>query len=1058
MRMYLRWMLALLSFCAVQAQEVSPSLFNGLNWRLIGPFRGGRAVAVTGIPGGGSTFFMGAVDGGIWKTTDAGTVWAPIFDGQPVASIGALEVAPSDPQVLYAGTGESDIRSDLASGDGVYKSTDGGATWKNIGLQDTRQISRIAIDPRDPNTVFVAALGHAYAGNPERGVFKSRDGGQTWKKVLYKGPTVGAADLAIAPDAPDVLLAAMWEAHRPPWSTYAPLTGPGSGLYRSIDGGETWQQLSGNGLPAGHLGRIGVAIARGTHAKRMYAAIEADPKSAGIYRSDDGGNSWARVNSDARVTSRAWYFNCITVDPNDPDVLYIPNVAFYKLSDGGKTLSIVRGAPGGDDYHQVWIDPANSAHMVLGTDQGTTVTLNGGKTWSTWYNQPTAQFYHVITDNAFPYHVYGAQQDSGTAATASQTDHGEIDSRDWFSVGGSESGYIAPDPRNPDVFYISGTFGELVRSDRRTMQNQNIAPWPMPPTLATPMPERKYRDPWTPVLVFSPVQPNALYLGTQYVMKTLDGGLHWQKISPDLTGVKPDVHLSGPQPANPVQAMECGYGVVYTIAPSPLHAGEIWVGSDTGLIHLTRNAGASWSDVTPQGVDAWSKITQIEVSHFTPGEAYAAVDRHRLDDMRPYLFRTRDYGKTWTPIVNGIGEHAFLNSIREDPKRKGLLFAGTEFGVYVSFDDGEHWLSLQRNLPVTSIRDLAIHDNDLIAATHGRAFWVLDDIAPLRQMGDKVVNAEMWLYRPSRALRMTSANFTGTPLPPEEPQAQNPPRGAYIDYYLRKDANAEVALDILDAQGKTVRHYSSRQKPPAAPHDAPIAPRWFPKPQELSEHAGMHRFLWDLRYGRTGETTPGDDDEEEQRWRGPLVLPGRYRVRLTIGGEQLTQPLDVAMDPRTHVSSAVLAIQFRWAQRAFEDMIHARRAAAELHGFQTQIDKERTQMKPGQQSLSDALSAAGNQSGTLLTGTKQGSEDGMQALSRQLTVVLNSLESADRLPPAQLIELYRQAAAMLKTRLAAWDEMKRSVLPGLNRQLQDAGMTPIQIAEIEEEAEESLAR
>jgi hypothetical protein len=504
--------------------------------------------------------------------------------------------------------------------------------------------------------------------------------------------------------------------------------------------------------------------------------------------------------------------------------------------------------------------------------------------------------------------------------------------------------------------------------------------------------------------------------------------------------------------------MDSGYGVVYTIAPSPLHAGEIWAGSDTGLIHLTRNGGVTWSNVTPNGVDSWSKITQIDVSHFTPGEAYAAVDRHRLDDMRPYLFRTRDYGKTWAPIVNGIGEHAFLNAIREDPKRKGLLFAGTEFGVYVSFDDGEHWLGLQRNLPVTSIRDLAIHDNYLIVATHGRAFWVLDDIAPLRQLGEKVASSEMWLYRPSRALRMTSANFTGTPLPPEEPQAQNPPRGAYIDYYLRNDTNAEVALDILDAQGKTVRHYSSRQKPPAAPHDAPIAPRWFPKPQELSERAGMHRFIWDLRYGRTGEMTPGDDDEEDQRWRGPLVLPGRYRVRLTVAGQQLTQPLDVVMDPRTHVTSAVLAIQFRWAQRAFDDMISARRAAAELHGFQTEIDRERAQLKPDQHTLSDALNAAGKQSGTLLAGTKQGSEGGLQALSRQLTVVLNSLEGADRLPPAQLLELYRQAAALLKTRLADWNRMKQTALPALNRQLQDAGLTPIQIAAIEDQAEESLAR
>ncbi|MDQ6734041.1 MAG: hypothetical protein M3Z35_07985, partial [Nitrospirota bacterium] len=464
----------------------------------------------------------------------------------------------------------------------------------------------------------------------------------------------------------------------------------------------------------------------------MYATIDA--KEGGLYRSDDAGDTWTRVNRDPRITSRGWYFSSITTDPNDPDVVYIPNVAFYKMSEGGKTLSIVRGAPGGDDYHQVWIDPANSLHMVLATDQGTTVTLDGGQTWSTWYNQPTAQFYHVITDNAFPYHVYGTQQDSGTAALPSRTNHGQIDSRDWFSVGGSESGYIAPDPRDPNIIYVAGTDGEVSRFDRRMMQSQNIAPWPTS-AFSLEVGQRKYRDPWTPVLVFSPLQHNALYLGTQYVMKTLDGGLHWQKISPDLTGdSRSDIHDKPEGRVTIENAKRLGYGVVYTIAPSPVNSAEIWAGSDTGLVHLTRNAGKTWSNVTPSGLSDWSKITHIEVSHFTLGEAYVAVDRHRLDDMRPYLFRTRDHGKTWTPIIEGIASHAFLNAVREDPKRKGLLFAGTEFGVYVSFDDGDRWQPLQLNLPVTSVRDLVIHDSDLVIATHGRSFWILDDFAPLRQI------------------------------------------------------------------------------------------------------------------------------------------------------------------------------------------------------------------------------------------------------------------------------------------------------------------------------------
>ncbi|MGH9585301.1 MAG: WD40/YVTN/BNR-like repeat-containing protein, partial [Bryobacteraceae bacterium] len=547
------------------AQSISPALFGGLKWRSIGPFRGGRAVAVTGVPGGGTTFYFGAVDGGVWKSTDAGNVWKPVFGRQPAASIGAIEVAPSDSKILYAGTGESDIRSDLATGDGVYKSTDGGNTWKNVGLKDTRQISRIVINPRDPNQVFIAALGHAYGPNEERGVFRSNNGGRTWRKVLYRGPNAGAADLAIASDEPNVLFAAMWDAHRVPWSVYAPVNGPNSGLFRSHDGGNSWTQMSGNGLPPAPWGRVGVAIAPGTHGRRVYAIIQA--KDSGLYRSDDGGTNWTLANHDPRITTRAWYFNCITVDPNDPDIVYVPNVAFYRLSGGGKNLSIVRGAPGGDDYHQVWIDPANSLHMVLGTDQGTTVTLNGGKTWSTWYNQPTGQFYHVITDNETPYHVYGAQQDSGTAATSASTVHGEIDLRDWFTVSGSESGYIAPDPRNPDVFYVSDTYVNLTRYDRRTGQSQNIAPAPMPNSIHSDIAKWKYRDPWTPMLIFSPLEANALYYGTQYVMRTLDGGLHWQRISPDLTGTQNGTHR----------------GVVFTIAPSPLNAREIWAGSDTGL-------------------------------------------------------------------------------------------------------------------------------------------------------------------------------------------------------------------------------------------------------------------------------------------------------------------------------------------------------------------------------------------------------------------------------------------------------------------------------------------
>jgi photosystem II stability/assembly factor-like uncharacterized protein len=1052
----LRWFFVSCFATLLGAQGVSPDLFSGLRWRLIGPFRGGRGVAVSGVPGNGRLFYSGYVNGGVWKTTDAGTTWTSIFEGQPDASIGALAVAPSSPNVLYAGTGESDIRSDLATGNGVYKSMDGGETWQNIGLKETRQISRIVVDPVHPEVVYVAALGHAYGPNDERGVYKSTDGGSTWAHILNKGSRIGSADLAIAVDAPNILVAAMWEAHRPPWSTYAPIGGPGSGLHRSTDGGETWTQLTGNGLPGGEWGRVGVAIAPNTHGKRIYALIEA--KEAGLYRSDDGGDTWTRANSDPRITSRAWYFASVTVDPNDPDTVYIPNVALYEASQRGKTLSIVRGAPGGDDYHQLWIDPADSSRMVLGTDQGTSVTLNRGVTWSSWYNQPTGQFYHVITDNQFPYNVYGSQQD--TAGIPSRTDHGHIDGRDWFSVGGSESGYIAPDPLDPNIIYSSGIYGTVSRFDRRTSQGQEISPWPMP-GFSQEISQRTYRDPWTPVLVFSQTQPGTLFLGTQYVMKTLDGGLHWQTISPDLTG---DIRKSAQEkfdgPVTVDNARERGFGVVYTVAPSPLSAVEVWAGSDSGLIHVTRNSGKSWTNVTPPGLSPWSKITRIEVSHFNPGEAYAAVDRHRLDDLRPYLFRTKDFGKTWKPIVTGIGDRDFLNAIQEDPKTQGLLFAATEFGVYVSFDDGDHWQSLQLNLPVTSVRDLVIHENDLVVATHGRSFWILDDISPLRQIGtvktsSKQINTR--LFKPAQVLRITSDNFLGTPLPPEEPQAENPPRGAYLDYYL-SEPSGEVVLEILDSQNRLVRRFSSKDRPSRPHASAAIAPRWFPGPQVLSTAPGMHRFVWDLRYGRSGVKADDDDsDEDSDRWQGPLVMPGAYHAKLIAGGSEFVQPVQVSMDPRSRATREQLAAQFDLAQRAFENMIQGMKAVGEINALHARLSA--IQGAAGSpEALRSSATALDKEASSVLAGPPQSPDQGLRFTTLGLTVALSVVEGADRTPPSQVQELYGQSVRTLKLKLADWQALKAGALANLNQQLRQAGLAEIEIAELEEEAEDSLAK
>ncbi len=800
------FILILLLAAAAAAQSVPPELVNGLKWRLIGPFRGGRVVAVSGVPGDSTTFYFGAVNGGIWKTSDAGAVWTPIFDQQPAGSIGAIAVSPSDPMTIYAGTGESDIRSDLSSGNGVYKSSDGGSTWTHIGLEDTRQISRIVLDPHDPNVVYVGALGHAYGPNQQRGVYKSMDGGAHWVKSLDTGSEIGVSDLAVCSGNPQILFAGTWNTHRPPWSTYAPIDGPGGGLYRSQDAGKTWTRLNGSGLPEGDWGRIGVDVA--PDGRRVYVLIQA--KKAGLYRSDDGGDTWVLENTDSRLTSRAWYFNSITIDPQNPDVIYVPNVAVYRSEDGGKTISIVRGAPGGDDYHQLWIDPRNSASMVLGTDQGTTVSLDRGQTWSTWYNQPTAQLYHVITDNQFPYVVYGAQQDSGSAAVPSRTHHGQITPRDWFPAGGSESGYIAPDPKDPNIIYLSGTYGSVDRFNKRTEFSQDITPWPAL-TFGSEINQRKYRDPWTPVLVFSAADSNTLYFGSQYVMKTVDGGLHWQIISPDLTGAeqKPGEKTSGP--ATVENAKQRGYGVVFTIASSALNRNLIWAGSDTGLIHLTRDGGKTWKDVTPPGLSAWSKISFIEASHSDPAVAYAAVDRSRLDDRTPYLYRTRDYGATWQLITNGIAPDSFLRGIRQDTENKSLLFAATELGVYSSFDDGDHWQSLQLNLPVTSVRDLTIHGDDLVIGTHGRSFWILDNIIPLRQAREAAKAKAFLLYQPAAAVRIDNDSFLGTPLPPEEPTAENPPAGAMIDYFLKSPAG-NVTLEVFDAQKNLVRKFSSGDK------------------------------------------------------------------------------------------------------------------------------------------------------------------------------------------------------------------------------------------------------
>lgn len=854
---------------------------DALSWRFVGPWRAGRVVSAVGVKGDPNVYYQGAVGGGLWKSTNAGLTWKPLFDAQPVASIGSIAVAPSDPNIIYAGTGETDIRSDLATGDGVYKSTDGGATWTHIGLRDTRHIGRVLVHPRSADTVFVAALGHAYGPNAERGLYRSTNGGRSWTKVLDRGPETGAVDVAMDPDDPQLMYACFWNARRPAWSQYGPVEGAGSGLWQSKDGGTTWTQLAGHGLPAGEWRRSGVAVARG---HRVYLTL--DGAEPGIYRSDDSGANWSRVSTDRRVTSRGWYFGQIAADPNDPDVLYAPNVSLYRSRDGGKTFEVIKGAPGGDDYHSAWIDPADSRRIITGSDQGVAVSVDFGVTWTPWYNQPTAQIYHVAADNQFPYLLYGAQQDSGTAVVPSRSRNPVITEYDRTHVGGAESGSIQPDPGDPNIVYVNNTYGSLARYDKRTHQSQNITPWPVA-SFGTEMSQRKYRATWTSPLEFSPLEPGTLYFGAQFLLKTTDGGLHWSEASPDLTG----------EPR----------GVIYSISASPRDKGLIWVGTDTGLVQVTRDGGKSWSAVTPPGLSQWSKITHIEASRFDPGTAYAAVDRHRLDDYRPHLYRTRDFGKTWTEVVNGIAPNAFLNAVREDPSQRGLLFAATESGVVWSSDDGDYWQSLQRNLPAVSVRDVIVKGDDLAIATHGRGFWILDNFSALREKPAAGVH----FYKPSRAVRMHSDGFQGTPMPPETPQAPNPPEGAVFDYEL--SAAQEVTLEVADSAGRVV---FSTADAPAQPRRGggggsggpTVAPNWIQAERRITGNAGLNRYVWNLRYSSGG----------------PLVMPGRYTARLSAGGRVYEQSVEVVMDPGSLATAAELAAQHELSLRAWAALKRAR--------------------------------------------------------------------------------------------------------------------------------------
>ncbi len=979
---------------------VPEQAFNALEWRSIGPYRGGRAVAVAGVPGSPNTFYFGAAAGGVWKSVDAGATWKPIFDdSKGSASIGAIAVAPSNPNILYVGTGEGNLRGNVTWGNGVFKSTDAGATWTNIGLNDTRQIGALIVDPHDPNVVLVAAIGHAFGPNTERGVFRTADGGKTWSRVLYKDELTGAIDLAADPHNPQIVYAALWQVRRQPWNFAS--GGPGSGLYRSSDGGLTWSQLKEHGLPAGILGRIDVAVSP-VDSHRIYAMIEA--KDGGLYRSDDAGTTWRRISDDGRIRQRAWYFSKIYADTKALDTVYALNTGMLRSVDGGKTFGLVPATHG--DHHALWIDPNNANSLINANDGGASVSLDGGKTWSTQDNQPTAQFYHVATDQQFPYYVYGAQQDNSNLAIASADAEGVIGPRNWFPAGGGECGFVVPDARDPDIIYSSSE-NQYQRFNRHARQSQSISPDPVDNS-GHPASELNHRFNWTSPLMLSPHDPDGLYAASEVVWKSTDQGMSWKIISPDLTrNDKTKQTASGGPLTKDITSVEY-YGTIFALAESPLRKGKLWVGTDDGLVQMTEDDGAHWHNVTPAQMPAWSTVSMTEPSHFDAASAYIAVDRHRLDDIAPYAWKTADNGKTWTAISAGLPAGAVVHVVREDPVRRGLLYAGTELGVFVSFDDGARWSALQKNLPVSPIHDLDVHGNDLVAATHGRAFWILDDLTPLRQ-AQAGAQAPV-LYTPASAVRLyypDEVNKRG-------PVGENPPAGAIIDYMLDGAATSELTVDILNAKGERVRHLSSTKttkeiQPPEWPD------RLVPS-DLIPAHAGMNRMIWDLRWDDPVQI-PGAF-YEDQAPRGPIVAPGRYQVRLTLGDTSRTADLIVIADPRVPHSEAGIAEKTALSLATSHDIDALHRAVNEIRAERAKL--KGTSAGQGRDAKLQQIEQA------LMQVNMNGSEANLAfpgMLNEQFAGFAATLEDADTAPTQQQQALYRSLHEKLQAQLALWHEL-----------------------------------
>jgi photosystem II stability/assembly factor-like uncharacterized protein len=1009
------------------APAVEDSAYGDLRWRLVGPFRGGWATAVAGIPGDPATFFFGGADGGLWKTTDAGVTWRPLFERDRASSIGALAISPSDPNVLWIGTGQVHQRWDVVSGEGLFRSTDGGVTWKPAGLSDSRHIGKIWVDPRNAEVAVVAALGHLFGPGGERGLFRTEDGGKSWTRVLYRDADTGAVEIAGDPAHPERLYAALWQVRRHPWMDYfQPTQGPGSGVYSSTDGGRTWTAAGRSGWPEGDLGRIALAVVPGTGGSGVRAAVS----GKGLFGSNDGGATWSLLNPNGGLAGS--YIANLTPDPRDPATLWAMGRGLLKSVDGGRSFAVAKGAPGGDDYHILWIDPTDSRRMITGADQGAVVSLNGGESWSSWYNQPTGQFYRLAADKRFPYWIYSGQQDSGTVGIASRSDYGQLTFRDWHPVGGDERDGDIPDPQNPDIVYGAGLGGRLSKWNARTGEAQNVSPWPVPSYGARPGSTR-YRYSWITPLAISPRPPHAIYQGAQVLFRSLDGGASWSTVSPDLTGAVPGA--AGCDGDVPVErASRCGFGVIFAIAPSPAVDGEVWIGTDNGRVQLTRDDGATWKDVTPAGLGDWSKVNTIDASPGDPATAYIAADRHRLDELRPVAFRTHDFGATWTDIARGLPQDEWLGALRQDPRRAGLLYAGTNRGVYVSFDDGESWQSLQRNLPTTGINDLLVAGeggSDLIAATQGRGIWALDGLEPLRHLAS-VDRTQPVLLPPAPAVRLRFNQNKDTPLPPEEPRGENPPVGAVLDYLLPRAAQGPVVLEIFDAHGERVRRFASDELPVRPRDGVYFTDHWLAAANLPGTAAGHHRFVWDLRrerpvaldYDYSIAAIPGRETPPAPE--GALVAPGTYEARLTVDTTVSRQPVTVVADPRLAWTgedyTALAGFQHEVAALLSE--------SAKLAAAIGEVESRLAVVPAGR----DGRPARTVEETRLrLTSVRAGEDPA--AVNGRLSGLAADLESSDSPPTSPQREVLAEAGAQLERFATRWREFEKRELPGLERRL-----------------------